>query len=121
VEPKIVMLDNGLQVVSSGRPGIYIWVRDTAAAAAAGSAGSEWTAFNIAAHHNQVVADPALRYTSTTPSSRETTAYTGMVAVPGGENAVIVSYDRLANGWNPAPFPSGVSAIFTVRINITRP
>jgi hypothetical protein len=40
-----------------------------------------------------------------------------MVAVPG-ENAVIVSYDRLANGWNPAQWPAQKSAIFVVKLTI---
>ncbi len=43
----------------------------------------------------------------------------------GGDdvNAVIISYDRLANGWQPAPFPPGrrgLSALFTMRVEVSR-
>ena len=64
------------------------------------------------------------RYSSDTPGSNETTSYTGMVVTPDRHgDAVVVSYDRLANGWSPAPYPPrggrGLSALFTVRINIS--
>ena len=136
VEPKLGRLNNGLLVVTAGRPGLYLWVAEDPTArrrAGAGGAGSNltapltWQGFNIAAHHNAAVTDPALRYSTDTPGSTETTSYTGMVVTPDRNgNAVVVSYDRLANGWSPAPYPPpprgghGVSALFTVRITITK-
>lgn len=128
VEPKIVRLGNGLLVVSSGRPGIYIWIaQDPTAKWMHGSnvedphtITMQWHGFNIAAAHNLLYHDTDLHFSSVTPSQDETTSYTGLVSIQN-ENAVIVSYDRLANGWNPAPFPPGnrgLSAIFTIRLDI---
>ena len=120
----------------------------TATGAGANTAGSgaafaqplEWTGFNVAAHHNAAFGDTSLHFSSDTPGGDETTSYTGMVPLPGegeggdederededeGESAVLLSYDRLANGWSPAPWPPspltrGASAIFTVKVNIGR-
>ena len=133
VEPKLERLTNGLLVVSAGRPGLYLWVAvDPSAPGSSGAnatAALTWQGFNVAAHHNAAVTDPSLRYSSDTPSSSETTSYTGMVVQSlevAGESGVVVSYDRLANGWSPAPYPppasggKGLSALFTVRVNISK-
>ena len=134
VEPKLERLNNGLLVVSAGRPGLYLWAAvDPTAPGSSGvtrtasaTAALTWQGFNIAAHHNAAVADPSLRYSSDTPSSSETTSYTGMVQILASESGVMVSYDRLANGWSPAPYPppasggKGLSALFTVRVNISK-
>ena len=131
VEPKIERLPNGLLVVSSGRPGLYVWAaKDPTSAGAAGASVPPtvalplaWHGFNLADHHNSAYNDSSLHFSSSTPGADETTSYTGMVAVPG-ENAVLVSYDRLANGWDPAPWPPspltrGASALFTVKLTIS--
>jgi hypothetical protein len=107
----VKLSQSGQLVLSTGRTGLWVWVADDPPTAG-------WTPFNLAAHHNAAVADPSLRFTSDNPTTSGTTSYTGLVAVPGTDD-VIVSYDRLANGWNPAPYPSAVSAIFTVRISIS--
>tara|TARA_B110000208_G_scaffold179614_2_gene228584 strand:- start:5271 stop:6548 length:1278 start_codon:yes stop_codon:yes gene_type:complete len=129
VEPKLERLNNGLLVVSAGRPGLYLWAAvDPTAQGVPGSSGAAltWQGFNIAAHHNAAVTDPSLKYSSDTPSSSETTSYTGMVHILASESGVVVSYDRLANGWSPAPYPppasggKGLSALFTVRVNISK-
>ena len=92
---------------------------------AASTGDIKWQGFNLAAHHNAAYPDPAMHYPSDRPGGAcpgGTTSYTGMVVVPG-ENAVFVSYDRLANGWNPARWPpvhaGDVSGLFTVRLNVT--
>ena len=129
VEPKLERLNNGLLVVSAGRPGLYLWVAvDPTSSGSAGNASAAltWEGFNLAAHHNAAVTDPSLRYSSDTPSGAETTSYTGMEHVVSADYcAVVVSYDRLANGWSPAPYPpapggKGLSAIFTVQVNISK-
>ena len=130
VEPKLGRLNNGLLVVSGGRPGLYLWVAADPTLNGGGGGGPNataplaWEGFNLAAHHNAAVTDPSLRYSSDTPGGSETTSYTGMVVTPDlNGDAVVVSYDRLANGWSPAPYPpggQGLSALFTVRITITK-
>jgi hypothetical protein len=137
VEPKIARLSNGLLVVASGRPGLYVWVGEDPSTEQPTALSTDdstdhstnlrpgaivWQGFNIAAHHNEAYPDSSLHFKSTSPATSETTSYTGMVVVPN-EDAVIVSYDRLGNGWSPAPFPpsaGGLSAIFAVKIKIDR-
>ena len=96
-------------MLSTGRPGLWLWVAEDPP--------TTWRPFNLAAHHNAAYPDRDLHFKDTVPGDSETTAYTGMVAL-ADENAVLVSYDRLANGWDPAPFPSERSAIFTVRVDV---
>ena len=95
VEPKITRLPNGKLVISTGRPGLVVWVADDPP--------TKWTPFNVTQHHNAAYPNATLHY----KWPIETTAYTGMVAVPG-KNEVIVSYD-LNNHYG---------AIFTVRIQV---
>lgn len=115
-------------MVSSGRPGLYVWVaEDQSVKNATDPVVGGWTAINIAAAHNELYPDEALHYSSEAPTSSETTSYTGMVVLPssnsgGADASVLVSYDRLANGWSPAPFPPGsrgLSALFTMRIDVS--
>lgn len=129
VEPKLERLNNGLLVVSAGRPGLYLWVAvdpTSPGSVADVSAALTWKGFNIAAHHNSAVTDPSLRYSSDCPSNDETTSYTGMEHIVSADYyAIVVSYDRLANGWSPAPYPpapggKGLSAVFTVQVNISK-
>eukprot|EP00041_Stephanoeca_diplocostata_P012298 m.206241 g.206241 ORF g.206241 m.206241 type:complete len:414 (+) comp18895_c0_seq2:210-1451(+) len=117
VEPKIVQLaGSGRVVISTGRPGIFLWASGVHFTGDDSVGG--WTGFNLAAHHNARYSNTALHYHDVIPSTKETTSYTGLVTIPGTED-VLVSYDRLANGWNPAPWPSAASAIFVVRITVS--
>jgi len=114
VEPQLVRLENGLILLSGGRPGLFLWV-------CADGEGKRWERVNLAAHHNETVADAALHYADglakgeDCPESGQTTSYTGMVAI--GPNEVLISYDRLANAWHGAPGPWGeTDAVFCVRV-----
>ena len=110
--PQILKLPNGLLVISSGRPGLYVWVADDPP--------TRWTSFNLAEHHNNAFPDASFHYSNSNPGGDETTSYTGMALQGLGNNGVIVTYDYLANGWNPAPWPRKKSAIFSVRIDIEK-
>ena len=110
VEPKLVKLSNGKLVLSTGRPGVFVW-------AAEDPPTNGWTPFNVAVHHNAAYPNASFHYASPVPTTQETTSYTGLVSFPG-TNDVLLSYDYLANGWNPAPWPNAASAIFTVRITV---
>ncbi|MBI2192263.1 MAG: exo-alpha-sialidase [Planctomycetes bacterium] len=118
VEPQLVRLENGLILLTGGRPGLFLWV-------CGDGEGNTWQRVNLAEHHNAMVRDPALRYDPAfcEASGKEkpalSTSYTGMKAV--GPDEALVSYDRLGNGWSPAPGPWGKeSVVFTVRIRATR-
>ena len=113
VEPKLVRLDGGVILLSSGREGLFLWV-------CADGAGRAWERFNLAEHHNAHVADAAMRYAEDFLQAKGgnpaySTAYTGILAV--GPDEALVCYDRLGNGWAGSPGPWGEKdAVFCVRV-----
>ena len=139
VEPKILKLSNGLLVISTGRQGQFLWVADDPPEA--------WTSWNVAAHHNRNFVKGAPpggeqiyqnltyfdweRRREDFPQSGRlpphawneagsgTTAYTGLVNLPG-TNDVVVSYDKNGHAWAPYPGDGDKSAVFTVRVTIER-
>jgi hypothetical protein len=116
VEPQLVCLENGTLLLAGGRTGLFLWVCPE-------GDGANWQRINLAEHHNACVADPALHYPpafcAAQGESGLSTAYTGMAAVGGNE--VLLSYDRLANGWRGAPGPWGThDAVFAIRIQVSR-
>jgi hypothetical protein len=140
VEPKILTLPNGLLVLSTGRLGQFLWVADDPPQA--------WTSWNVAKHHNDNFVKTAppggdeiyhnLTFFEFSTHKREdfprsgraapyawneagsgTTAYTGMVNIPG-TNDVVVCYDKNGHAWAPYPGDGDKSAVFTVRVTIER-
>lgn len=116
VEPRMVRLENGAIVLTGGRPGLFCWV-------CTDGKGEQWTRFNLAAHHNELVADESLHYLQDFCDAKQgispaqSTSYTGMKAIGPGE--ALICYDRLANGWDAAPGPWGdASSVFTVRVKV---
>ncbi|MBI4531127.1 MAG: exo-alpha-sialidase [Candidatus Latescibacteria bacterium] len=114
VEPRLERLDNGLILLSGGRPGLYFWV-------CADGRGERWERFNLAEHHNALVPETALHYDDRFCQGHEvfqpyqSTSYTGMEVV--GPDEVLISYDCLGNGWGGAPGPWGeTDAVWTVRV-----
>jgi hypothetical protein len=123
VEPKLLSLPNGLLVLSTGRPGIFVYVAEDPPPEVSGV--GRWQRFNIAAAHNALISDPTLAFSSivtddTIPGHKinGTTSYTGMVAVPDA-NEVLVSYDRLGNGWGPLE-EGEASAVMVMRLSVER-
>lgn len=114
VEPQLVCLNNGLLLLSGGRPGLFLW-------ACADGKGDRWVKLNLAEHHNALVRDAGLHYSAAFCGAEEavkpaqSTSYTCMKAL--GPDEVLISYDRLGNGWQPAPGPWGeTSAVFALRV-----
>jgi hypothetical protein len=81
--------------------GIFIWVSS--------DGGATFHRFNLAAVHNARISDPALRFdmqvvnVSSPFDGRAlpepaTSSYTGLAEASDG--ALVISYDRLSNGWN---------------------
>jgi hypothetical protein len=137
VFPQLRTLSNGALILSSGRPGIDLWV---------GSAdGRSWQRHNLAGVHNQrrsadfpaylpAVVNATCDYPyncSRSMSPRQTSSYTALVEVPvglgaqvaqedaqegaqegaqdttSGASMVVVLYDLLGNGWGYPPGPYG--------------
>jgi hypothetical protein len=117
VEPQLTCLETGLLLLSGGRLGLYLWV-------CADRNGGKWERVNLAEHHNALVSDASLRYPDEHVQGKyaepaQSTSYTGMALV--GPDEVLVSYDRLGNGWAGAPGPWGEKdAIFCVRVKAER-
>ena len=118
VEPQLVRLENGLILLSGGRPGLLLW-------ACADGEGREWERVNLGEHHNALVPDEAVRFSDVFCEAKETfdpyqsTSYTSLMAA--GPDEALICYDRLANGWGGAPGPWGeADAVFCVRVRATR-
>jgi hypothetical protein len=101
VEPSLRRLNNGTLVISSGRPGIYLWLSTD-------PRGESWQQIDLVAHHNEWAPGP--EYTIVPERSRDrgkrhasdqTTAYTELVEVE--PNRLLMVYDRTPFGWNPVP------------------
>ena len=116
VEPQLVCLENGMLLLSGGRPGLMLWV-------CTDGEGEKWQMLSLAQHHNAACSDPILHFEANcvaaahvgTPSY--TTSYTGMKAV--GPDEVLICYDRLGNGWQGAPGPWGLyDVVFTARVRV---
>jgi hypothetical protein len=118
VEPQLMRLENGLIVLTSGRPGLFLWVCPD-------GKGNHWERFNLAAHHNAAFLEASLHYSETfcqadpQVNPAQSTSYTGLLAISPDD--VLVCYDRLGNGWVGAPGPWGeTDAVFCVRLKLTR-
>jgi hypothetical protein len=118
VEPQLVCLDDGTLLLSGGRPGIFLWVDRS-------GTGQSWESINLAAHHNATCTDSAQYFHERCVSARGpgenepafTTSYTCIKQT--GANEVMISYDRLGNGWEGAPGPWGPEdSVFVVRAQV---
>jgi hypothetical protein len=107
VEPSMTRLQNGVVVLSTGRPGIGLWV-------AADERADQWQSVDLLAHHNQWAPDAT--YTIT---PKQTTAYTELVEI--APNRILIAYDRTPFGWQPTPGDSGErNRIFLLPVEIQR-
>jgi hypothetical protein len=115
VLPQVLLLDGGALVLTGGRPGLMMWVDEA-------GQGDAWTPINLAEHHNRALSNADLHFGAPCVEISggyldHTTAYTGLV--PIGPDEVLVSYDRLGNGWEGAPGPRGAhDTVFSVRARL---
>lgn len=91
VEPQLLRLANGVIALSTGRPGLHLWLTTDPAAAA-----QSWQDVDIAEQHNEWFRDPSYEISPRDPSSPDkgwtSTAYTGLVQV--APNKLLLLYDR---------------------------
>ena len=119
VAPQVNRLKNGVLALSTGRPGLFLWLSTDAR-------GQKWQSVDILAHHNAMVAAPyqmvhkgiADLNTYQGPAI-QTTAYTALLEIEA--NRLLLVYDRMPLGWRtpPAGYPEK-SRIYLVEINVQR-
>ena len=104
VQPRLARLGNGVLVLTGGRPGLFLWL-------CTDGRGQTWTQVNLGVHHNQMLEGDEQRFSDAFCRAERgedpamSTSYTGLMS--WGDDGVIVTYDRLANGWSGAPGPNG--------------
>jgi hypothetical protein len=143
VSPNLLVLNNGAVVLTSGRPGIGLWLASFAGHHGVGHDGlPSWEFHNVIAEHNQRMPLAALQYPCAdaavqnvsshdfsyivnaanphgSPSAlhASTTAYTGLLALDN--KTLLLSYDRLASGWAGPPGRLGdADHVFSMRVTI---
>ena len=117
VEPSLRRLQNGVIALSTGRPGIYLWLCTDAR-------GKSWESIDIVGHHNAVMGDahhirPRIPDVSPSDAPDQTTAYTELVEV--SPNKLLLVYDRTPFGWKPVPADSQErSRVYVLGIEVER-
>lgn len=143
VSPNLLALNSGAVVLTSGRPGIGLWLANFANHKSTDTS-PEWTFHNVATAHNKGISVAALRYPDvdaevSNASSHDSayivnaanpygspdmnhassTAYTGLLALDN--ETLLLSYDRLASGWAGPPGRLGdEDFVFAMRVTVKR-
>jgi hypothetical protein len=111
VLPAMVRLENGVIAVSTGRPGLFLWLSTDLR-------GRNWEPFDVMAYHNSAMDErhhisPGKAGLAVLSRKEyrikhldfdhpdQTTSYTSMVEV--SPNRLLLVYDRMPYGWMPVP------------------
>ena len=106
VAPQVLRLRNGVAALSTGRPGLFLWL-------SADPRAETWQPFDLMAYHNSTV--PASGHLD----AGETTAYTAMIEVE--DNRIFLVYDRTPFGWGEVAPDSGErSQIYLLEVLVSR-
>jgi len=121
VQPSVAVLPSGAIVLSSGRPGIKVWInRD-------GSA-REWREIDLVKHHNANRPADAVTFDQSTGSAAGgfaftkidgTSSYTETIALD--DKHLLTIYDSIPPGWNRSPVPKDAkvpNSVWVVRLTI---
>ena len=119
VAPQICRLDNDVLVLSTGRPGIFLWL-------SADVRGTQWHCVDVVDWHNKVLDEPSHIKIPTSGTMNpvsalkgQTTSYTAILEV--SPNRILLVYDRTPYGWQPVPKDSGEhSQIYLLEAEIQR-
>jgi hypothetical protein len=108
VQPSLVVLEDGMVVLSGGRPGVFVWINPD-------GSGQSWHPIDLVANHNATrTADPIVN----PAAGGNTSSYTEVVSLGGGELRVI--YDRLPYRWHAIPNESRENnSVWVVRLRVT--
>ncbi len=118
VAPQCRRLQNNSVVLSTGRPGIFLWL-------AADDGASRWQSVDVVDWHNQALDEtfhikiPLNGIDAVSGRKGQTTSYTAMVEP--SPNRIFLVYDRIPFGWGPVPEDSGErSQIYLLEAEIER-
>ena len=121
VAPQICRLDNEVLVLSTGRPGIFLWLSDD-------DRGAEWSSVDIVEWHNTALDEPSHIRIPVPASSGidplsarkgQTTSYTAILEI--SPNRIFVVYDRVPLGWQALEKDAGEhSQIYLLEAEIQR-
>jgi len=111
--PSTKRLQNGVIALSTGRPGIYLWLADDPRA-------THWRLVDVQTYHNATMGPEhqiRVEYGGDVPP--QTTAYTDILQV--APNRLWLTYDRTPFGWKPVPIDSEErSRIYILPVDIER-
>ena len=117
VQPRLARLGNGALVLTCGRPGLFLWL-------CTDGKGEKWEALNLGTHHNECTEHEPHRFSEAFCRGESdgdpaiSTTYTGIM--PWKSDGLIVTYDRLANGWSGASGPNGdFDRVFSVALKVS--
>ena len=94
VAPNISQLSNGVIAISTGRPGLFLWLSSEP------DGKGKWECIDLIEHHNSSLDNPHKMDVSQDHSS-QTTAYTANLEA--SPNRLYIVYDRTPFGWNAVP------------------
>ena len=116
VQPRLTRLGNGALVLTGGRPGLFCYL-------CTDGRGEVWERVNLGAHHNKLVEREDQHFSEAFCQAAKgedpaiSTSYTSVM--PLDFDKMIITYDRLANGWSEAPGPNGdFSRVFSVVLKV---
>ena len=121
VEPEVIRTANGTIALSTGRPGIRVWLSTDARA-------TQWQSIDIVDYHNRCVSEPNERIESfargpspyvSDPAENlrwQTSSYTRMVEV--APNRLLLIYDR--DPERPPADANDLSRVYVLPIELTR-
>ncbi len=112
VSPHLSRISNGTIALTTGRPGLFLWLATDPRA-------TDWQSVDILGHHNRFVADAHDRILPRRHNEKQdfqTSSYTGLVDM--GNNHLLIAYDRC-----PEEAPAGPddrSSVYVVPVTVER-
>ena len=95
VQPSLATLTDGSVWLTTGRPGIFLWLN-------ADGAGDEWESIDLMAHHNACCDEQIVTGANADEwSKNRSSCYTEIIALD--DRSLLCIYDRIANSWFPIP------------------
>ena len=122
VAPRLHRLQNGVIVLATGRPGLFLWLSND-------PRGESWHPVDLLAHHNATLDQPHHIFPGegypgagafdSAKHGDQTTAYMDLLEI--SPNRLLLAYDRVPNGWNPVPPDSDErNRIYLLNIDVER-